>query len=307
MGIFKKTSAKKLLFGMNLSNSNLNGSFNMSLDEVLPTVIIPAYNEKKVIAKLLTALHCGVVNKSFQVIVACNSTNDGSVEFISEHFPLVTCLDIKQASKTNALNEAEKLNLGFPRIFIDADITISAEAVKILIHYTSQFQDAALVAPRGKINTDSSDFLVRIFYSGWMKTPFYLEHGFGSGIYVLNKKARANFEFFPDIIADDGFIREVVMHEQLHICEVAESTVEAPRNIKDLLNIKIRSKLGNQQLANLGLIRNTNKVTKRFLHKLTLLETLVYFTVNYIANRGAAKKLKTIEQYTWQRDESSRL
>ncbi len=278
----------------------------MSEENPLPAIIIPAYNERKVISKLLNSLRSGISKKLFQVVVACNASTDSSVEYIREHFPMVTCLDIKKASKTNALNEAEKLDLGFPRVYIDADVLISSSDIEKIITYLNQFDEAALVAPRGKINTKESGAIVRIFYSAWMKTTFYLKRGFGSGIYALNKKARANFQQFPEIIADDGFIREVVMSDQIHICEAAESFVEAPRTLEDLLNIKIRSKLGNQQLEHLGLIKNRNQQAKRFLHKPILLEALVYICVNYLAKRGAAKRLKNMDKYSWQRDESSR-
>lgn len=128
---------------------------------MLPTVIIPAYNEHKVIGKLLSSLHSGVTNKCFQVIVACNGTTDGSVEFIRARFPMVTCLNIEKASKTNALNVAENLNSGFPHIFVDADVIIGTSDVENIINYISQLQDAALVVPRGRINTkNSSKFIL---------------------------------------------------------------------------------------------------------------------------------------------------
>jgi glycosyltransferase involved in cell wall biosynthesis len=276
-------------------------------EKILPAVIIPAYNEERVIGNILESLKLGIEKKWFSVVVACNGTSDNSVEHIRNRYPMITCLDIKKASKTNAINEAEKINLGFPRIFIDADVVISSDAVKNMISYIDKIEGPAVVAPRGIINTSKSDVLVRKYYSAWTKTVFYLEHGFGSGVYCLNKKARSTFECFPEIIADDGFVREVVSHKQFFVCEQAESLVEAPRTINDLLNIKIRSKLGNIQLVKLGIIKNKATKSTRFLKKVSVFNVLVYIAVSYISKRGAERKLKNISEYSWQRDESSRM
>jgi glycosyltransferase involved in cell wall biosynthesis len=276
-------------------------------EKLLPAVIIPAYNEERVIGKLLESLQSGVENNCFRVVVACNGTRDNSIDYIRNKYPMVTCLDINKASKANAINEAEKINMGFPRIFIDADIVISTSSVEKIIDYINQIDGPAVVAPRGKINTSLSDTLVRSYYSAWTKTIFYLEYGFGSGVYALNKKARSTFECFPEIIADDGFVREVVNHNQFYVCEHAESLVEAPRKVIDLLNIKIRSKLGNAQLINLGLIKNKITEKKRFLSKVGFLNVFVYIVVSYFAKRGAEKKIKDLSEYSWQRDESTRM
>lgn len=274
--------------------------------ENLPAIIIPAYNESSVISSLLTLLNKGVVSQDFMVVVACNGCFDNTADLVRSDFPGVVCLDLEKASKINAINEAEKLGLGFPRLYVDADVKISTDSVLKLIKESASYSTPVICAPRGKINIDSSDPFVKAFYSAWIKTPFYLEQGFGSGVYVLNRPAREQFLSFPEVIADDGYVREIIEPDQMVICESAYSIVEAPRKYNDLLNIKTRSKLGNMQLAQMGLKRQKIIKSKRFLQKPSLWHIVMYVITNAFAGFFAKKNMSRISGYSWQRDDSSR-
>lgn len=278
----------------------------MSNFRKLPAVIIPAYNEKEVISFLLEEAIKGVENKEYNVIVACNGCSDSTAKLVEAHFPLVKCLDISKPSKTNAINQAESLGLGFPRVYVDADVRLSHESILELIKAASDQLRPSLVVPRASIFDEASSFLVKTYYDTWKKTRFFIQEGFGSGVYVLNKEARSLFGEFPDIIADDGYIREVIEPSDVVVIEKAISEVNVPKSLLDLVKIKGRSKLGNMQLKKLNLTRDKKEQQKSFLISPNMHQKFIYNLVNILALINARLNIGKIDTYSWQRDNSSR-
>ncbi|WP_052140969.1 glycosyltransferase [Pseudoalteromonas piratica] len=276
------------------------------MNQNIPVIIIPAYNERSVIARTLTPIYPGIEGGDFSIVLAVNGTTDDTVDFVKQTFPKVNCLDIEIGSKTNAINEAEKLNVGFPRVYMDADVVLTLKGIKSLIDRLASTKQPLLAAPKAEMDFSHSSFLVKAFYQAWFKTKFYTEQGFGGGVYGLNEAARSNFERFPKIIADDGFIREVVCSSQHSIVNECISIVSAPRDIRSLIKIKSRSKLGNMELKKKGLIKNAPLTGKRFEQSPSLIEFIVYGVVNVIATKFAQRSLSSLESYTWQKDSSSR-
>ena len=282
----------------------------------MPTVIVPAYNEEACITDLLSDLVDGVHREEFQVIVACNGCSDHTADIVRNQFPVVTCLDIPTASKTNAINIAESLQPGFPRIYIDADVRVSSQAVRQLSEILLNLQTPAVIAPRGQLQTDSSDIVVRSYYAAWKKTVFFIEEGFGSGVYGLNRQAREKFSIFPAIISDDGFVRTLGDSVYFQVCETCHSQVKAPRSVRDLISIKLRSKLGKLELMrniNSTLIPAKNSTVKRdqkrkprFLLRPSLFEFLTYTAINLLTYILAFWNTSRSNKTGWQRDESTR-
>jgi len=276
------------------------------MNQNIPAIIIPAYNERNVIARTLTPIYPGVESEDFSIVLAVNGTTDDTVDFVKQTFPKVICLDIEIGSKTNAINEAEKLDVGFPRVYMDADVVVTLKGIKSLIDRLASTEQPLLTAPKAEMDFSHSSYLVKAFYQAWFKTRFYTEQGFGGGVYGLNKAARSNFERFPKIIADDGFIREVVCSSQHSIANECISIVSAPRDIRSLIKIKSRSKLGNIELKEKGLVKNAPLTGGRFSQSPNFIEFVVYGVVNVIATKIAKSSLSSLENYSWQKDNSSR-
>lgn len=271
-----------------------------------PVVIIPAYNESRVILRLLRELYEGFKAGHYNVVVACNGCKDNTVEIVETNFPEYICLDIATGSKTNALNEAEALGLGYPRIYADADVVLSSDSALRVIKSLSKEVGPLLVAPRAHINCLNSDCYVRLFYSAWKKTIFFLEEGYGSGVYALNKPARDLFDTFPNIISDDGFVRNLSSDLKVCVCEDAFSRVEAPRSIVDLVKIKIRIKVGRSQLLNSKKTKKGRNSNRRFLVKPTIPEFLFYVVTNLYISFMVKLEKRNDGHVVWHRDESTR-
>ncbi|MBY6191805.1 glycosyltransferase [Microbulbifer agarilyticus] len=280
------------------------------LDPHKPAIIIPAYNEEHSIATLLDVVYPGVLLGHYSVVVACNGCTDATAEIVRNKFPQVCCLEIQRAGKTHAINEAEKLGPGFPRIYVDADVSIDDISLLKLLDQCRERENGAeptVVAPEGVMDMAHSSYLVRCYYAAWQKTRFCSEFGYGAGVYGLNRAARERFSLFPEIISDDGYVRAVFGYENIVVNRESQSRVVAPKGVWDLLKIKTRSKLGKLQL--LQLPECHTPITHRsavFTQRPSMLEFLVYYGVNALSYLTAWRYRHGNARYQWQRDESSR-
>jgi hypothetical protein len=163
-----------------------------------------------------------------------------------------------------------------------------------------------LLAPRAKINCSNSDAFVQLFYSAWEKTTFFIEQGYGSGVYAINESARKLFDTFPNVTSDDGFVRHISPTLKVGVCEDANSNVEAPRSISDLIKIKIRIKAGKSELSNTANSSNASNSKRRFILKPTITEFIFYVFINLYIGLKVKLELRKGGSLIWHRDESTR-
>jgi hypothetical protein len=134
----------------------------------------------------------------------------------------------------------------------------------------------------------------------------------GSGVYGLSASGRARFASFPDVIADDGFIRLQFESGERETIQDCHSTVFAPRTLRELIRIKTRSHLGTTQLRRRFPDRwqhrgesNSRTLLKLFANPL-LWPNLAIYTYVKLAARYAAKRRLAVGNLAWDRDDSSR-
>ena len=279
------------------------------------TIIIAAYNESSVIRHTLQSLLKNQPINNFQILVICNGCSDNTEHIIQNEFNTVLCHTIPQASKSLAIRYAESLNPGFPRLYLDADIALRSTDATSLIQYAENQPDAALIIPSSLVDTQHCDALVKRFYRAWYNTPFVRQLGFGAGTYLLNQAARSRFHIWPELIADDGFIRSQFLSQEIHVLKQHQVRVKAPKNTNTLIKVKARSKLGNielrEYLSSTPLTKLTVKKTlKRKTHspntlRSSTLDALVYFAVNVCALILAKWQYFTGSR-SWSRDNSNR-
>ena len=115
------------------------------------------------------------------------------------------------ASKVHALNLGDDAAAStFPRFYIDADVVLSLESLRQLAAVLTMQHDGARVlatAPRFAMNVRHSSWLVREFYAVNDRMPSSREGIGGSGVYGLSEAGRSRFDRFPQLTADDGFVR----------------------------------------------------------------------------------------------------
>ncbi len=280
----------------------------MTVKADLPTVIIAAYNEASVIDETLRTL----VNESngFQILVVCNGCTDNTESKIKENFKSVLCYSIDTASKALAIRHAESLQPGFPRLYLDADILLRGKDATYLLGVSKRCHSPSLLIPSSQVNFENCSMWVKKFYRAWYHSPYVKGQGYGAGAYILNQSARSHFEQWPDLIADDAFVRSRIDVSNTQIDHLHQVQVKAPKTLWSLIKVKTRSKLGNFQLRkfnqkhgfNSPKIKSTVTPDKK---RLNMSDKFIYFTVNSIAYT-LAKFKSTIGNEKWLRDESNR-
>ena len=277
------------------------------------TVIIPAHNEAHSITACLKALGSGK-NQSFQIVVICNGCTDKTEEVIKNEFPQVCVFNLPQASKSLAIRFAESKNPGFPRVYMDADILFNEDLISEFIRNIEEQDEDFLTIPKSHALTKKSSVLVKKYYEAWYSTKYVKQFGFGSGVYALSESARSRFNEWPELIADDGFVRTQFGAKEIKVLNQVMVLVTAPKTLIQLIKIKARSKLGNLQLRDYLRHQTVLKkyenqedhVVEIHSEKRSLAQYFSYFLVNSCA-LVYAKLLYRKGDFSWLRDESSRL
>ena len=79
--------------------------------------------------------------------------------------------------------------------------------------------------------------------------PYVREGMIGVGVYAVSEDGRRRFEAFPDVIADDGYVRMLFGPSERVSRRDAPVRVYAPKRLSDLVRIKTRSRLGRYELG----------------------------------------------------------
>jgi Glycosyl transferase family 2 len=214
------------------------------------SVAIPAHNEAAVIGRCLDALLNGLQPGELEVLIVCNGCTDETADIVRSKWPSVQVVEITEASKPAALRAADDMLAAFPRIYLDADVTLPGTSAKRLIEV---LRDGSRVAARPRYIWDvsRSDALVRSYYRGLARVQSGRNSLWG-GIYGLSQAGRSRFSVFPDLIADDLFVDQLFRPAEIEIVDVEEpAVISVPRGIRDLLHVVRRRRKGNVDLNSL--------------------------------------------------------
>lgn len=274
------------------------------------TIIIPAHNESYGIAGCLEPF-IDLINQNYlNVIVVCNGCSDNTASVVRSLCSDVICIETDVPSKTNALNLGDNVAKYYPRIYLDADVRLSVDAVLAMRSTLEVGGLATSVEP--KMDLSKSSWFVRAFYDIWLSLPYCKAGMIGSGVYALSEEGRSRFDQFPDLIADDGYIRCLFNESERTVTKDHYAIVTAPKDLISLIKIKTRSRLGRYQLKDKfpELVANEAKdysgALKELFFEFKLWPKLmIYFGVNIISRIRANYQYLT-KQTKWERDDSSR-
>jgi glycosyltransferase involved in cell wall biosynthesis len=274
----------------------------------MATIIVPAHNEATVIQRCLDSLVSQVGIE--RIIVACNGCTDNTAEIIRTHYPQVLCLDIAKPSKVNALNEAEKHISTWPAFYIDADTQLSNGSIQRITEEMAKGK-LLLAAPEPVIDTHKSSWLVRQYYKVWLSLPYIQEGVVATCSYVISKQGHERFSEFPSVINDDGFVRCQFAREERGNVQGAKIYIAAPHNLKSLIKIKSRARLGNMELAAKGLctqkdVKPYSTILRERLMSKDFVSVMTYIAISFAIRTRAKWQFKQLANYRWEKDESSR-
>jgi glycosyltransferase involved in cell wall biosynthesis len=278
------------------------------------SIVIPAHNEEAVLGRCLDALLRPARKGELEVAVVCNGCTDGTAEVARTYGDDVRVLETPRASKTGALNLGDAVVSGFPRFYVDADVTLPLASVRRIAARLAE-RDAVAAAPVMSLDLRGSSLAVRAYYRIWVRLPYVREGMIGVGVYALSDEGRRRFGEFPDVISDDGYVRVLFGAGERIRVDDAPVRVYAPRGVADLLRIKTRSRLGLYQLAgrfpDLFARERTTKSYGNAMRGIVVRPWLwpaaaVYAGVVLETRRRARAQLASAGNYVWERDQSSR-
>jgi glycosyltransferase involved in cell wall biosynthesis len=278
------------------------------------SVVIAAHNEEDVLGRCLDALLRTARTGELEIAVVCNGCTDRTADVARGYGEDVRVLETPEASKTAALNLGDGAVSGFPRFYVDADVTLPLESVRRIAARLAE-GDALAAAPVMSLDLRGSSPAVRAYYRVWTRLPYVREGMIGVGVYALSEDGRRRFGEFPDVIADDGYVRVLFGSDQRIRVDDAPVRVYAPERLSDLVRIKARSRLGRYELRQrfpdlVARERTTksygNAISTVVLRPWLWPAAMLYAIVVVQTGRRARRQVASVDDYVWERDDSSR-
>ncbi|GAB2504678.1 glycosyltransferase [Promicromonospora xylanilytica] len=271
------------------------------------SVIVPAHDEEHTIGRLLEAL-CAEPGR-FETVVACNGCTDGTAR-VAARYP-VSVLDLPEPSKTRALRAADQVAGTFPRVYLDADVEITADGVARLAAAVGPGR-AAVAAPRRAMPRAGVTVLARWYYDVWEALPTVRSGLFGRGALAVSRDGAHRVGALPDMMADDLVLAEAFAPAERVIVQDVAVVVHPARTLRDLVRRRARVTTGNVQADRAGLRGADARTTLGDLWQVLrerpgLAPRIPVFLGVVLAGRVRARgALRAGDFTTWERDASSR-
>jgi glycosyltransferase involved in cell wall biosynthesis len=270
------------------------------------SVIVPAHQEAAVIGRCLSAL-AGDGGAGLDVVVVANGCTDGTAAVARAALPSARVFELAEASKVAALERGDAAARGDVRVYVDADVEVGAAALHAVAAALRAGTGVLCAAPRIAVAWRDAPWFVRAFYRTFLALPYAGDDLVGNGVYALSAEGRRRFGSFPDITADDLFVRNLFTGEERATVAGAEFVVHPPRTLRGLLAMRQRAYRGNREYRE----RFTSRADgTRDLPRLARLaarrpvDVTVYLAVN-VAARVQLRLRRTAVR--WERDDSARV
>lgn len=177
-------------------------------------VILPAHEEMDWIGQCLDAVleSAGTLPTEREIIVVANACTDGTAAVARERTMMATArgwtlrvIETDRPGKLSALNLAETMTAARDRIYLDADVTVSAPLIAALCAVLDT--DLPRFATGTAVIPVPLTWVSRTYGRFWQTLPFLTQDAPGFGLFAVNATGRARWGAFPDIISDDTFVR----------------------------------------------------------------------------------------------------
>ncbi|WP_344046544.1 glycosyltransferase [Nocardioides panacihumi] len=279
-----------------------------SVRRALASVVIPAHNEARCLRGNLVKLLAGLPDGALDVLVVCNGCTDDTAS-VARSVPGVRVLEIPEPSKARAVEVGNLATSIFPRIHLDADVTLGGADVVRLIDALRE-DGVHAVAPERVVPTGESSWPVRAFYRVWQALPQVRDGLFGRGVVALSEAGQARVDALPAMMSDDLAMSEAFAEADRRIVPRAVVVVHPPRTVADLVRRRIRVATGNAQYDGSGASRTSTSISTLavigFRDPRVAVCVPVFLAVALRARWEARHAVRAADFTTWLRDESSR-
>lgn len=272
------------------------------------SIIIPAHNEEASIGRCLSTLLEGATPGAYEIIVVCNGCSDGTANEARAFGSMVRVIEIEVGSKVIAVNLGNQAARFHPRLYLDADLELTASSARALLLAAASGDCLAAI---GQMETDRADvpWLMRQYYAVWSRHG-YLKNGKFGGAYALSEQGCAVVGVLPPVINDDEYVRRRIPLQNVRVVPGCSFKARLPRTFRDLLAVRTRVHRGNRQLKELARASGSAAVpvnpASHLMLSVSTRPRLWLGAVTYVAVNAIAKLRARKPAVRWGRDESSR-
>lgn len=287
-------------------------SADNGLSSAIASVVIPAHNEERVIGRCLAKLLADAQPGELEVVVVCNGCSDRTAA-TARAFSSVRVAEIAEASKVAALNLGDQIATQFPRLYLDADVELTTDSVRQVVAALGE-PGVMTAEPRLELELTGASPLIRAHSRAWLRLALETNVMVGTGVLALSEVGRRRFGSFPDIVAEDLFVRNLFGPRERLIVETATSTVRPPRTLRSFVRVKSRVAAANRLYWRSDLPRFGETRPSR-IHTVVALvrrptswpDAAVYFGMAAAIRLTAVwNRLRRQDAGSWERDETSR-
>ena len=276
----------------------------------MPSVVVPAHNEERVIGRLLDGLLREACPGEIEIVVICNGCTDATAQAARARGADVHVETTPVPSKIEALRLGDRLATGFPRLYIDADVELTTRDVREIC---AALEDPRVLAaaPARVVPLATSSWPVRAFYELWQQLPLVRSGLFGRGVVAVSDVGHGRVARLPDCMSDDLFLAESFAPHECVVVPGARVIVHPPRTWADLLRRRTRAMAGNREARETAASSGRSRTTAAAIasvvwHQPRLALRLPVFVTTTVLARRRARALRRAGNTAWLRDESSR-
>ncbi|MBB3326096.1 glycosyltransferase involved in cell wall biosynthesis [Friedmanniella antarctica] len=211
------------------------------------SVVIAAHDEAAVIGRCLQALRDQRGAGPVQVVVVANGCHDNTAE-VAERAGASVVISVPEPGKSAALVVGDAAAVGFPRVYLDADIELPAHALAACEQVLAADPTILAAAPRRHVVSTGSSLLVRAYTAVSSRHPAYDNSLFGRGMIVLSEDGRRRFDQFPAVVADDLYLDSLYAETEKGSIDAVDLAIAAPSTTRALLRRLVRVRRGNADL-----------------------------------------------------------
>lgn len=227
-------------------NLEANGKSKVNQKNLDASVIIAAHNEGRNIYGCVERLIAAGMN--LEIIVVANGCTDDTAEVVRD-ISGVRLVEIDRPGKANALNVGDSIASAFPRVYLDADVEISAgDFSNLVLAARNQRRGILAVAPTPDYRIEGLAGGTRRFVRVHRQLMSSRRVLAGVGCYVLTREGRDRCFPLPELIADDGFVERSILQNEKIAIAASRSIVRWNGGTADFLRRRVRVRYGNREL-----------------------------------------------------------
>jgi glycosyltransferase involved in cell wall biosynthesis len=218
-------------------------------------VIIPVRDEAEVLPTSLRSLLRQDFSGVMRLIISDNGSTDKTIEVAkswADRFEQagheVWILHLPQGNKPAALNAADGPAAALPRIYLDADIELSANCVTEVVAALTSNSGVMMCCPQLQI-APTRGWFSRRWGRVWTQLPWVSQDAIGGGVYAVSAEGRRRWQRFPNIVAEDAFVQVQFRREERQVLPNCQFLIRLPDDFSDLVAIRTRQIRGNRELS----------------------------------------------------------